>query len=67
MDIVAVWLVDFFYSAGLWYALYVGHTLPVTDYLFTLFLVIRPGMVALSVYRVSHVCGDVCNRSCFVL
>jgi len=26
MDIIAVWLIDFF-SAGLWYALYVSHKL----------------------------------------
>jgi hypothetical protein len=70
MDIVAVWLIDivffsFLQDCGM--HCYVGHTLPVTHYLFTLFLVIRPGMVVLSVYRASHVYGDLCNGSCFVL
>jgi hypothetical protein len=46
---------------------YVGITLSVTQNLFTLFLVSRPGMVVLSVYHTSHVCGDKCSSSCFVL
>jgi hypothetical protein len=72
MDIVAVWLIDIF--SPLFSILqdgdmqcYVGRTLSVPQYLFTLFLVSRPGMVALSVYRTSHVYGDECNSSCFVL
>jgi hypothetical protein len=32
-----------------------------SNYLFILFLVSRPGMVTLSVYRASDVCGDVCT------
>jgi hypothetical protein len=40
---------------------YVSHTLSVTHYLVTIFLVSRAGMVALSVYHASHVCGNVCT------
>jgi hypothetical protein len=46
---------------------YVGHMPSITQYLFTLFLVSRPGMVTLTVYRVSHVCCNVRDSSYFVL
>jgi hypothetical protein len=63
MDIVAVWLIDFFsFLQDCGMHGYVGHTLPVTHYLFTLFLVSKPVMIALGVYRASHVCGDVCQK-----
>jgi hypothetical protein len=56
-----VWLIDIVFSFLQDYGMhcYVGHALSVTQYLFTLFLVSRPGMVVLSVYRASHVCGNV--------
>jgi hypothetical protein len=62
MDIVAVWLIDIVFFPFLQdYVMhyYVSHTLSVTHYLFILFLVSRPGLVTLSVYRASHVCGNV--------
>jgi uncharacterized membrane protein len=60
MDIIVVWLIDvaFSFSAGLCMHCYVSHTFSVTQYLFILFLVSRPGIV-LSVYHASHVCGNV--------
>jgi hypothetical protein len=62
MDIVAVWLIDSFFPFLQDYGMhcYVGHTLSVTQYLFILFLVSRPG-IALGVFRASHVCGNVCT------
>jgi hypothetical protein len=40
---------------------YVSHTPSVNHSMFTVFLVSRPGMVALGVYHASHVCGNVCT------
>jgi hypothetical protein len=68
MNIVAVWLIVFFLqNCGMQcmpvIRFCVTHTVGVCLY----FLVSRPGLVALSVYRASHVCGDACNSSCLVL
>jgi hypothetical protein len=57
-----VWMIDIVFSflqdCGM--HCHVGHTVFVTHCLFKLFLVSRPGMIMLRVYRASHVCGNVC-------
>jgi hypothetical protein len=60
MDIVSVWLIDIFPPFLQDYGIhcYISHTLSVTQYLFIPFLVSRFVIVALSVYRTSHVCGN---------
>jgi hypothetical protein len=65
-----VWLIMFLIlSAVLWHALDANYTFCVihTVGLCLYILASRSGLVALSVYRASHVCGDVCNSSCLVL
>jgi hypothetical protein len=70
MDIVAVWLIDivllhFFYMIMV--CTIMSDAFCNSKYLFILFIIGRPGM-ALSVYRTTHVCGNVrMYSSCFVL
>jgi hypothetical protein len=70
MDMVAVWLIDIVFLLLCWIVVCTVSQLYAfcnSQYLFTLFLVSRLDMVALSAYRASHVCGNICNRSCLVL